>query len=75
MVAALLGSQMSAFEAAGLAAWWHGASADRLAADGADFGILASEIADELPACAGALIRKSWEEEKNEKLVLRFPEL
>ena len=45
MVAALLASSMSAFEAAGLAAWWHGASADRLAAAGVDFGILASEIA------------------------------
>ncbi|MFP6655823.1 MAG: NAD(P)H-hydrate dehydratase [Myxococcota bacterium] len=74
MVAALLASSMSAFEAAGLAAWWHGASADRLAAAGVDFGILASEIADALPACAAELIRKSWEEERNAKLVLRFPE-
>ena len=56
VVAALLGSGMSAFEAAGLAAWWHGAAADRRTADrGVAFGLLASELADALPETAAAL--------------------
>lgn len=56
VVAALLGSGMPAFEAAGLAAWWHGAAADRRTAErGVRFGLLASELADALPATAAAL--------------------
>jgi NAD(P)H-hydrate epimerase len=56
VVAALLGSGMPAFEAAGLAAWWHGAAADRRTAEqGVAFGLLASELADALPATAAAL--------------------
>lgn len=56
VVAALLGSGLPAFEAAGLAAWWHGAAADRRTAErGVAFGLLASELADALPATAAAL--------------------
>jgi len=58
IVAALLGSGMPTFEAAGLAAWWHGAAADRRTAErGVAFGLLASELADALPATAAALRR------------------
>lgn len=73
IVAALLGSQRPAFEAAGLAAWWHGASADRLDSEHIGFGILASEIADGLPAYAASLIHRIEEEQPDAGLVLRFP--
>ncbi|MEZ4330458.1 MAG: NAD(P)H-hydrate dehydratase [Myxococcota bacterium] len=57
IVAALLATGMEPFEAAGLAAWWHGAAADRSLAAGVGFGLLASEVADALPGCAEALRR------------------
>jgi len=58
VVAALLGSGLAPFEAAGLAAWWHGAAADRCTAErDVAFGLLASELADALPATAAALRR------------------
>jgi NAD(P)H-hydrate epimerase len=102
IVAALLGQGLDAFEAAGLAAWWHGAAADRLVrnrlppgslANALDLqagvsglqagalGLLASEVADGLPASATELIaalagsnpRQSDEEGAGEGLELRFP--
>ena len=74
IVASLLAAGCSAFDAAALAAWWHGASADRLDSAGIGFGLLASEIADALPDCAASLLPGS-EEGRNEGLVLRFPGL
>lgn len=55
IVSALLAAGLEAFEAAGLAAWWHGETADRLPQAESGFGLLASELADALPATARAL--------------------
>jgi hydroxyethylthiazole kinase-like uncharacterized protein yjeF len=77
IVAALLASQRPAFEAAALAAWWHGASADRLDSAGLGFGLLASEVADGLPHCVASPISPApapaEEEAPHAGLVLRFP--
>ncbi len=74
IVAARLAAREPAFEAAALAAWWHGASADRLDEAGLGFGILASEVADGLPGCAASMIQHPAEEEVPDAgLVLRFP--
>ena len=55
IVSALLAAGLDAFEAAGLGAWWHGETADRLPQAEPGFGLLASELADALPATARAL--------------------
>ena len=55
MVATFLGQGLEALEAATLAAFLHGACADRLARRRGESGLLAGEIADELPACMQAL--------------------
>ncbi len=55
IAAALVAGGLAAFEAAALAAWWHGAAADRLPQAALGFGLLASELADALPATARAL--------------------
>jgi NAD(P)H-hydrate epimerase len=55
LVAALLGQGVAALEAAALSAWLHGAAADRLAARSGPAGMLATELANELPAAADAL--------------------
>ncbi len=73
IVAALLARGLEAREAAGLAAWWHGATADGLARADAPFGLLAHELADALPECAAALLEAGEEEGDVEDLVLRFP--
>lgn len=73
IVAALLAARRPAFEAAVMATWWHGASADRLDAGGLGLGILASEVADGLPDCAASWIHSIEEEAPHAGLVLRFP--
>lgn len=55
MVAALLGQGLGPFDAAALAAWIHGGAADQLAEQMGESGLLASELADELPDCCEAL--------------------
>lgn len=55
IVSALLAAGLDAFEAAGLGAWWHGETADRLPQAEPGFGLLASELADAFPATARAL--------------------
>jgi len=77
VVAALLAAELGAFDAAGLAAWWHGAAADRWAAGRGELGLLASELADALPETAH-WIRLEAEavrsrREPGEILELRFP--
>ena len=57
LVAGYLAQGVPALEAAGLAAWVHGDAADRLAAASGEAGILASEIADAVPAAVAALRR------------------
>lgn len=74
IVAALLATGRDAFEAAALAAWWHGAAADALPAGRLGFGLLASELADALPATAATLRdRVAGEGEAGDVLDLRFP--
>lgn len=53
VVTALLARGMEPFDAASLAAWWHGAAADAAQARLGGFGLLASECADALPGVAG----------------------
>ena len=67
IVTALLASRRSAFESAALAAWWHGASADRLDAADLGFGLLASEVADGLPECAASLIHNAEQHNAQEQ--------
>ncbi|MCR9093639.1 MAG: NAD(P)H-hydrate dehydratase [bacterium] len=52
VIAALLASGLEALDAAALGAWWHGAAADGLPASETGFGLLASEVADAMPATA-----------------------
>ncbi len=61
IVTALLGRGLDPFDAASLAAWWHGAAADAAYEELGGYGILASEAADALPLIEGAL-RKGIEE-------------
>jgi hydroxyethylthiazole kinase-like uncharacterized protein yjeF len=77
IVAALQAAGLPPFEAAGLAAWWHGAAADQLPASRLGFGLLASELADALPGAAAAILHdvelKTGQEERSGRLVLQFP--
>jgi NAD(P)H-hydrate epimerase len=76
VVAALLAAGRDPFEAAGLAAWWHGATADRLDPSGSGFGVLASELADALPEAAADLVARTGGAvpgEADGALVLPFP--
>ncbi|MEZ4353784.1 MAG: NAD(P)H-hydrate dehydratase [Myxococcota bacterium] len=73
IVAALLAAGLSGFDAAGLAAWWHGAAADRAGEAAAGFGLLASELADGLAEAAQAIRTGARGEGADEGLLLRFP--
>jgi len=73
IVAALLAAGLASFEAASLAAWWHGAAADRLDRGRPGFGLLASELADGLAPCAAEMLAVDATEEPDAELVLRFP--
>lgn len=77
IVAALLAAGLPAFEAAGVAAWWHGAAADHSPASRVGLGLLASELADALPEVAAAILstaRLADEEGAlGGSLELRFP--
>ncbi len=56
VIGSLLGAGLSGSEAARLGVHLHGLAGDLLAADGTDRGILASEIADKLPAAIRSLL-------------------
>jgi NAD(P)H-hydrate repair Nnr-like enzyme with NAD(P)H-hydrate dehydratase domain len=73
IVAALLAAGRPTFEAAALAAWWHGATADRSNATDAGFGLLASELADGLPSCAAEIRNVEAMGEPDANLDVRFP--
>lgn len=79
IIAALLASGAAAHEAAALGAWWHGAAADGLPASATGFGLLASEVADALPAAARAIHERArgasndQEDDPGDILDLRFP--
>ena len=55
MVAAFLAQGLDAFDAATLAAWIHGDAGDRLARRAGHSGLLASELADEVPRTCESL--------------------
>lgn len=55
VIAALLARGLDPFDAASLGVWWHGAAADLAFERLGGYGLLASEVADALPAVEGAL--------------------
>ncbi|MDH3214223.1 MAG: hypothetical protein OEM05_17230, partial [Myxococcales bacterium] len=55
MVAGLLAQGLEEFEAAALAAFVHGLAGDRIAARSGDSGLLAADLAREIPAASQAL--------------------
>ncbi len=55
IAAALLGRGEEAYDAASLAAWWHGAAADLAFQRLGGYGLMASECADALPGVEGSL--------------------
>jgi NAD(P)H-hydrate epimerase len=71
IVAGLLGQGLPAFDAAALGTWLHGRAGDRLAARRGSSGVLASEVAAELPALCAALRDVSRVEPSG--LALSFP--
>lgn len=82
IVLALLARGLDGFPAAGLAAWWHGATADHYAASAkgrAGFGLLAGELADRLPGVVAEALSRAqlkqgpWQEASHDELLLRFP--
>ena len=75
MLTGLLVQGLGPFEAAALAAFVHGAAADRLAARTGDTGLLASELAAEVPATLAQL--HAAPEDPSARplgLAVRFPE-
>jgi len=55
IAAALLGRGEEAYDAASLAAWWHGAAADLAFRKIGGYGLMASECAEALPQVEGSL--------------------
>ena len=74
MVVGLLAQGQDAATAAALAAFWHGFAGDRIAARTGPAGLLASELARELPAAAEALRREAAGARSAFRLALDFPE-
>ena len=79
LIAGLCAQGMAPFEAATLAAWIHGEAADRISARKGDSGMLAGELAEEVPACCAALRQHGTREEAGSDtgqrgLLLRFPD-
>ena len=56
LLGSLLAQGMDAFDAARLAVFLHGSAGDRIAGQRGDAGLLASELADEIPAARRALL-------------------
>ena len=57
IIAALLAQRLPAADAARLGVWLHGLAADRIVAARGPFGLTAGDVAEALPAAAGALAR------------------
>jgi len=78
LVAGLLAQGLGAFEAATLAAFVHGAAGDRLAEARGESGVLAADLAAELPAAFEALRQAALESlsapDPAEELEIAFPE-
>jgi NAD(P)H-hydrate epimerase len=74
VVAAFLAQGLEPWEAAGLAAFVHGASADRIARRSGSAGLLAEDLARELPEAMEELRVAARSSEAIEALALPFPE-
>lgn len=74
MVTSLLGQGAPAFEAAVVAAHWHGLAADRLSARSGPSGLLASDVARALPDTGQALRQAAAAPPTGARLALSFPE-
>ena len=74
MVAGLLAQGASAADAAALAAWIHGAAADRLSARIGSAGLLAGEVAAEVPEVLAALRAEAPATADETSLVAAFPQ-
>ncbi len=75
MVTGLLAQGLAAFEAAALAAFVHGEAADRIAARSGASGLLAGDLARELPEAAQALRGAAARgPDLGGRLAIRFPE-
>jgi NAD(P)H-hydrate epimerase len=73
MLAALLAQGLSSHEAAALGAWVHGHAGDRITARAGASGLLAGELAREVPAAMESL-RSRGESVWRPELVVAFPE-
>ena len=74
MVVGLLGQGLDPFEAAALAAFWHGFAADRIAARSGPAGLIASDLARELPETGRVLRAAAASPRPEGHLALAFPE-
>jgi NAD(P)H-hydrate epimerase len=74
MLVALLAQGLPAFEAAALAAYWHGFTSDRLSQRLGPAGLLASDLAAALPESGYALRRAASEPPVGARLAVSFPE-
>ena len=67
LVAALLAQGVEAFEAAALGAYIHGWAGDRIARRRGDSGLMAGELAEEIPQAMQALRQEEEEAEPGER--------
>jgi NAD(P)H-hydrate epimerase len=75
LLTALLAQGCEAFEAGALAAFWHGAAADQIALRTGPAGLLAGDLADELPQTAQRLRQAAGAARRTVAgLALAFPE-
>jgi len=74
VVTGLLAQGLTAFDAAALGAWVHGAAADALARDIGPSGLLAGDLARAIPAAVEALRVGSGPDDGEAGLVVPFPE-
>ncbi|MDP7571955.1 MAG: NAD(P)H-hydrate dehydratase, partial [Myxococcota bacterium] len=74
MAAGLLAQGLNCFDAAALAAFWHGFAADRIAERTGPSGLLAGDLAGELPEAGRILRAAAVAPIAGERLALAFPE-
>jgi NAD(P)H-hydrate epimerase len=76
MVAGLLAQGLEEFEAAALAAFVHGLAADRIAERAGSSGLMAEDLAREVPAATEALRAeaRAWDPSRQARLAAAFPE-
>lgn len=74
MTAGLLAQGLAVFDAAALAAFWHGFAADRIAERTGPSGLLAGDLSRELPEAGRALRAAAAAPISGARLALAFPE-